>query len=131
MYHLSAMALGAITTFWSCENMKSSEINPIKSDTMEIDCQEIFDHIIACQREFDGNLTFEKTILPTFNEIEELLFVVNDIELFGEMIDIIYRFRFRLRELESQIKFLDDENITNSQNLSYILNEMSKFKEII
>ena len=119
------MALGAITTFWSCENMKSSEINPIKSDTMEIDCQKIYDHIIACQREFDGNLTFEKTILPTLNEIEELLFVVNDIELFGEMIDIIYRFRFRLRELESQIKFLDDENITNSQNLSYILNEMS------
>ena len=125
------MALGAITTFWSYENMKSSEINPIKSDTMEIDCQKIYDHIIACQREFDGNLTFEKTILPTLNEIEELLFVVNDIELFGEMIDIIYRFRFRLRELESQIKFLDDENITNSQNLSYILNEMSKFKEII
>ena len=125
------MALGDITTFWLCDNMKSSEINPIKSDTMEIDCQEIYDHIIACQREFDGNLVFEKTILPTLNEIEDLLFVVNDIELFGEMVDIIYRFRFRLRELESQIKFLDDENITNSQNLSYILNEMSKFKEII
>lgn len=111
--------------------MKSSEINPIKSDTMEIDCQAIYDHIIACQREFDGNLTFEKNILPTLNEIEELLFLVNDIELFGEMVDMIYRFRFRLRELESQIKFLDDENITNSQNLAYILNEMSKFKEII
>ena len=125
------MPLKVITTFWSCDNMKSSEINPIKSDTMEIDCQEIYDHIIACQREFDGNPSFEKNILPTLNEIEELLFVVNDIELFGEMIDIIYRFRFRLRELESQIKFLDDENISNSQNFSYILNEMSKFKEII
>ena len=125
------MPLNGITTFWSCDNMKSSEINPIKSDTMEIDCQEIYDHIIACQREFDGNHSFEKNILPTLNEIEGLLFVVNDIELFGEMIDIIYRFRFRLRELESQIKFLDDENITNSQNFSYILNEMSKFKEII
>ena len=111
--------------------MKSSEINPIKSDTLEINCQEIYDNIIACQREFDGNLLFERNILVTLNEIEELLFRVNDIELFGEMIDLIYRFRFRLRELESQIKFLDDKKITSSQNLSYILDEMSKFKEII
>ena len=47
------------------------------------------------------------------------------------MIDIIFRFKFRLRELENQIKFIGDENITDSQNLNYILEEMSKFKEII
>ena len=111
--------------------MKSSEINPIKSDSVEINCQAIYDNIIACQMEFDGNRVFEKNILATLNEIEELLFRVNDIELFTDLIDIIYRFRFRLRELEDQIKFLDDENITDSQNLSYILDEMSKFKEII
>lgn len=111
--------------------MKSSEINPIKSDTMEIDCQGIYENIISCQREFDGNTIFEKNILPTLNEIEELLFIVNDIELFGEMIEMIYRFRFRLRELENQILFLDDENIKSSQSLSYIIDEMSKFKEII
>ena len=111
--------------------MKSSEINPIKSDSIEIDCQAIYDNIISCEREFDGNPIFEKNILLTLNEIEELLFRVNDIELFAEMIDLIYRFRFRLRELESQLKFLDDENITNSQSLNYILDEMSKFKEII
>ena len=45
--------------------MKSSEINPIKSDSMEIDCQGIYDHIIACEMEFDGNITFEKNILDT------------------------------------------------------------------
>jgi hypothetical protein len=111
--------------------VKSSEINPIKSDSVEINCQGIYDHIIASQREFDGNLIFEKNILSTLNEIEELLFQVNDIELFGEMIDLIYRFRFRLRELESQMKFLDDESIMSSQNITFILDELSKFKEII
>lgn len=111
--------------------MKSSEINPIKSDSMEIDCQGIYDHIIACEMEFDGNITFEKNILDTLNEIENLLYRVNDIKLFSEMIDIIFRFKFRLRELENQIKFIGDENITDSQNLNYILEEMSKFKEII
>ena len=111
--------------------MKSSEINPIKSDSMEIDCQGIYDHIIACEMEFDGNITLEKNILDTLNEIENLLYRVNDIELFSEMIDIIFRFKFRLRELENQIKFIGDENITDSQNLNYILEEMSKFKEII
>ena len=111
--------------------MKSSEINPIKSDSVEINCQGIYDHIIASQREFDGNLIFEKNILSTLNEIEELLYQVNDIELFGEMIDLIYRFKFRLRELENQMKYLDDEKILSSQNISYILEEMSKFKEII
>lgn len=111
--------------------MKSSEINPIKSDSMEIDCQGIYDHIIACEMEFDGNITFEKNILDTLNEIENLLYRVNDIELFSEMIDIIFRFKFRLRELENQIKFIGDKNITDSHNLNYILEEMSKFKEII
>lgn len=111
--------------------MKSSEINPIKSDSMEIDCQGIYDHIIACEMEFDSNITFEKNILDTLNEIENLLYRVNDIELFSEMIDIIFRFKFRLRELENQIKFICDENITDSHNLNYILEEMSKFKEII
>lgn len=111
--------------------MKNSEINPIKSDSIEINCQAIYDHIIASQREFDGNPVFEKNILSTLNEIEELLFQVNDIELFGEMIDLIYRFRFRLRELESQMKFLDDESIMSSQNITFILDELSKFKEII
>lgn len=112
-------------------SMKSSEINPIKSDSMEINCQGIYDHIIACEIEFDGNIVFEKNILNTLNEIENLLYRVNDIELFTEMVDIIFRFKFRLRELENQIKFLDDENITDSHNLNYILEEMSKFKEII
>ena len=111
--------------------MKTSEINPIKSDSIEINCQAIYDHIIASQREFDENPIFEKNILNTLNEIEELLYRVNDIELFAEMIDLIYRFRFRLRELEDQMKFLDDESIRSSQNIRYILDEMSKFKEII
>jgi hypothetical protein len=111
--------------------VKSSEINPIKSDSVVIDCQGIYDHILASQREFDGNLVFEKNISNTLNEIEELLYRVNDIELFGEMIDLIYRFKFRLRELEGQMKFLDDERILSSQNITYILEEMSKFKEII
>lgn len=111
--------------------MKSSEINPIIFDSLEINCQGIYDHIIASQREFDGNQIFENHILPTLNEIEELLYRVNDIELFSEMIDLIYRFKFRLRELESQMKFLDDEIILLSQNITYILEEMSKFKEII
>ena len=111
--------------------MKSSEINPIRSDSIEINCQAIYDHIIASQREFDGNQVFEKNILPTLIEIEELLYRVNDIELFAEMIDLIYRFKFRLRELEGQMKFLDDERISSSQNITYIFEEMSKFKEII
>ena len=111
--------------------VKNNEINPIKSDSVEINCRGIYDHIIASQREFDGNLIFEKNILNTLNEIEELLYCVNDIELFKEMVDLIYRFKFRLRELENQMKFLDDEKILLSQNISYILDEMSKFKEII
>lgn len=111
--------------------MKSSEINPIKSDSMEIDCQGIYDHIIACEMEFDGNITFEKNILNTLVEIENLLYKVNEIELFTEMVDIIFRFRFRLRELENQIKFIDDKNITDSHNLNYIMEEISKFKEVI
>ena len=111
--------------------MKNNEINPIKSDSVEINCQGIYDHIIASQMEFDGNLIFVKNILNTLNEIEELLYCVNDIELFKEMVDLIYRFKFRLRELENQMKFLDDEKILLSQNISYILDEMSKFKEII
>jgi hypothetical protein len=108
-----------------------SEINPIKSDSLEINCQEIYDNIIECQRIFDGNETFEKYISPSLLEIEELLYQVNDIELFGEMIDIIYRFRFLLRQLESQMKYIDDEKIKNSKNLEYIMGEMQKFKEII
>ena len=108
-----------------------SEINPIKSDSMEIDCQKIYDSIIACQREFDGNIDFEKFISPTLNEIENLLYNVNDIELFAEMIDIIYRFRFSLRELEGQMKFIDDEGVLLSKNMKCILDEMAKFREII
>ena len=50
---------------------------------------------------------------------------------FGEMIDLIYKFRFRLRELENQLKFLEDKKIQLSDNISYILEEMTKFKEII
>ena len=71
-------------------SVKNNEINPIKSDSVEINCQGIYDHIIASQREFDGNLIFEKNILNTLNEIEELLYCVNDIELFKEMVDLIY-----------------------------------------
>ena len=41
--------------------MKNCEINPIKSDSLEIDCQKIYDAIISCQREFDGNLIFENS----------------------------------------------------------------------
>ena len=92
-------------------SVKNNELNPIKSESVEMNCQGIYDHIIAYQREFDGNLIFEKNILNTLNEIEELLYCVNDIELFKEMVDLIYRFKFRLRELENQMKFLDDEKI--------------------
>lgn len=108
-----------------------SEINPIKSDSMEINCQRIYDSIIACQREFDGNPEFEECLSETLDEIETLLYAVNDINLFPEMIDIIYRFKYRLRELEGQMKFIDDERILLSKNMNYILVEMAKFKEII
>ena len=111
--------------------MNISEINPIKSDSMQINCQQIYDSIISFQRGFDGNQDFEIYISSTLSEIETLLYSVNDIELFAEMIDLIYRFKYRLRELEDQIKFIDDENITNSKDLTYILDEMSKFKRII
>lgn len=108
-----------------------SEIDPIKSDSLEINCQKIYDNVIECQRMFDGNPTFEKYLSRSLYEIEELLYQVNDIELFGEMIDIIYRFKFRLRELEDQMKYIEDERIKNSKNLQYIMLEMQKFKEII
>ncbi len=111
--------------------MKISEINPIKSDSLEIDCQRIYDCIISSQREFDDNSQFEIYLSQTLGEIETLLYSVNDIDLFPEMIDMIYRFKYRLRELEGQMKFIDDENITNSNDLTYILDEMSKFKRII
>ena len=107
------------------------EINTIKSDTVEIDCQGIYDAIIACQREFDKNLVYEKTIKETLSSIEELLYTVNEVELFGEMIDLIYRFKFCNRQLEDQMKYVDDTRMNNSENLAYILNEMAKFKEII
>ena len=111
--------------------MKNSEINPIKSDSLEINCQKIYDAIIACQREFEGNLIFEKNISNNLNEIEILLYEVNDVELFSEMVDLIFRCRYRARELKSQMKFIEDERILNSKNLNYILEEMNKFKEII
>ncbi len=76
-------------------------------------------------------MEFEKYLFDTLNEIETLLYAVNDIELFPEMIDLIYRFKYRLRELEGQMKFIDDEKILLSKNMNYILDEMSKFKEII
>ena len=49
-------------------SVKNNEINPIKSDSVEINCQGIYDHIIASQREFDGNSIFEKNILNTLND---------------------------------------------------------------
>ncbi|WP_407381010.1 hypothetical protein [Methanobrevibacter sp.] len=111
--------------------MKDEIINPIQSDSVKIDCQKIYDCIISCQRMFDENPEFETYISSTLSEIEALLYRVNDIELFSEMIDLIYRFKYRLRELESQVKFIDDENVINSRDLEFILYEMSKFKEII
>lgn len=107
------------------------EINSIKSDEIEIDCQAIYDAIIACEREFDRNLVFEKTIKETLSSIEELLYTVNDVELFGDMVELIYRFKFYNRELENQMKFVDDIRMKKSKNLALILREMSKFKVII
>lgn len=107
------------------------EINSIKSDEIEIDCQAIYDAIIACEREFDNNLVFEKTIKETLSSIEELLYTVNEVELFGDMVELIYRFKFYNRELESQMKFVDDIRMKKSKNLSLILSEMAKFKVII
>lgn len=111
--------------------MKSCEINPINSDSLEIDCQKIYDSIIACQREFDGNLVFENNILGTLNKIEELLFRVNDIEVFQDAVSLILAFRVRLRQLNDQMKYIGDESIKNSENLKFIQKEMEKFKEII
>ena len=108
-----------------------SEINSIKSDTLEIDCQGIYDAIIACQREFNNNLVYENTIKETLSSIEELLYTVNEVELFGEMVELIYRFKFFNRELEDQMKYVDDIRMKRSKNLAYIISEMSKFKEII
>ena len=111
--------------------MKSSEINPIRYDSLEINCQKIYDAIIACQREFDGNPVFENNLSNTLNEIEDLLYDVNDVEEFSEMINLILRFKFRLRELNNQMEYIDDEGIKNSINLNYVQEEMTKFKEII
>ncbi len=111
--------------------MINSEINPINSDSLEIDCQKIFDAVIACQREFDGNPVFEKNLLNTLNKIEELLFQVNDIEVFQDAVSLIMAFRFRLRQLNDQMKYIDDVSIKNSKNLKSIQEEMEKFKEII
>ena len=66
--------------------MKSSEINPIRYESLEIDCQKIYDAIIACQREFDGDPVFEKILSNTLNEIEDLLYHVNDIENFSQKV---------------------------------------------
>lgn len=107
------------------------EIEPIRSDSLEIDCQKIYDNIIECQRIFDGNIIFENNLSEVLNEIEELLYQVNDVDMFAHMVDLIFRFKFRLRELEDQMKYIDDEGIKNSKNLNYILNEMQKFKEIV
>lgn len=111
--------------------MKSSEINPIKSDSIEIDCQGIFDAIISLEMEFDGNEEFDKYLRETFDSLEELLLKVNDIELFSEMVDIIFRFKYRHRELKAQLDFVDDENILNSPDMQSVLSELSKFSEII
>ena len=107
------------------------EINSIKSDTVEIDCQGIYDAIIACQREFDRNLVYEKTIKETLSSIEELLYTVNEVELFAQMVELIYRFKYYNRELEDQMKFVEDVRMNKSENLAYIISEMAKFKEII
>ena len=107
------------------------EINSIKSDTVEIDCQGIYDAIIACQREFDRNLVYEKTIKETLSSIEELLYTVNEAESFAEMVGLIYRFKYYNRELEDQMKFVEDIRMNKSENLAYIISEMAKFKEII
>lgn len=111
--------------------MKSSEINTIKSDRMEIDCQAIFDNILSLEIEFDSNDEFDKYLRETLNALEELLLKVNDVELFSEMVDIIFRFKYRYRELKSQLDFVDDEKILNSSDLQNVLSEMSKFSEII
>lgn len=111
--------------------MKISEIRPVRSDSVEINCQAIYDAVIACQREFDGNPVFEKNILETLNSIEDLLYQVNDAELFSEIFELIIRFRFYARQLKDQIRFIDDERICSSRNMTYILGEMEKFKEII
>ena len=47
------------------------------------------------------------------------------------MVELIYRFKYYNRELEDQMKYVDDIRMKKSKNLDYILNEMSKFKEII
>lgn len=107
------------------------EINPIRSDSVEINCQEIYDNIIECQRIFDGNPVFEKNLSDVLNEIEELLYQVNDVDIFAQMVDLIFRFKYRLRQLEDQMKYIDDERIENSRNIAYIMTEMQKFKEII
>ena len=109
----------------------NSEINPIKSDSVEIDCQGIYDAVIACQRELDGNLVFEKNLRNTLDSIEQLLYTVNEVELFSDMIELIFKFKYYYRELENQMKYIDEKRINSSQNLKYILDEMSKFKEII
>ena len=111
--------------------MMYDEINSIKSDTVEIDCQRIYDAITACQREFDRNLVYEKTIKETLSSIEELLYTVNEVELFSEMVELIYRFKYYNRELEDQMKFVEDVRMNKSENLAYIISEMAKFKEII
>ena len=108
-----------------------NEINSIRSDKLEIDCQKIYDSIIACERVFDNNELFKSNILEILEEVLELLYTVNDVELFGEMITLIFRFKVCSRALEDAVKFIDDEKIKNSSDLNFILEEMAKFKEII
>lgn len=111
--------------------MKSSVINSIRFDSMEINCQAIFDGLVAFECEFDENPEYEKYLKESFEDIEALLLEVNDIELFPEMISLIFRFKNRYRWLKHQFDIIEDEEIRNSSDLANVLSELSKFSEII
>ncbi len=106
------------------------EINPIKYDSIEINCQKIYDMIISCEIEYESNAFFKNNLYELLNSIMLLLYEVNEVELFQDMVDLIHRFKRKNRELAQIILFMEDNELKRSKKLHYIINEMKKFNEI-
>lgn len=107
------------------------EINPIKFDSIEINCQKIYDLIISCEMEYEDNVFFKNNIYGLLDSILFSLYEVNEVEIFQDMLDLIFRFKRKNRELVRVIKLMEDNGLKCSKNLHCICNEMKKFNEII
>ncbi len=107
------------------------EINPIRFDSIEINCQKIYDSIIACEIEFENNKFFNNNLQEVLTSIMMMLYEVNEVEVFYDMVDLILRFKNKIRELTHIMRFIDDKDLKSSDNLSYVICEMNKFNEIL